>query len=332
MVQGQLYSKVEPLDPVWLWELLIIEGDLSLLVGPGGIGKGYLTADIIARVTRGWPMPDGVVTGPAGSVVLISPEDTASFTTVHRLTAAGADLSKVLDLTEAGIDGTWMITPQNLSILRRAILSLGDCRLVVIDPLMAVAPCSISNNVTVRTRIVGPLQALAADLGVAILLVHHPVKSGAVAGSQGLTDAARVVSTIELDADNEDVRLVRPMKSNLARKDQSGLVRFTIEADWPDTRVEYIEGIDQELDEQEAEGEPKPGSGQAAILKLLRAADGPLSSQQLTAQTGLPNLTVRVYLSRLKEAGLAESPARGAWSAAPAVTNAVTSAFHPVSL
>jgi hypothetical protein len=331
MTHGALYSNVEPLEPEWLWDNLIIAGDLSLIVGIGGIGKGRLMADIIARVTRGWDMPDGIVTGPAGSVVMITPEDHPHYTVRPRLDAAGADLSKVLDLTMCGAEGgSWMITPRGLSVLRQAVVKLGDCRLVVIDPLMSVTPVSLSNNVTVRTRVIGPLQALAADLGVAVVLVHHPVKSGSVGGSQAIVDAPRVVNMIEVDPDNEEVRILRPIKANLINASQAPVVRFTIEGSWPDVGVRYLTAPDQTLDEPEINGEPKPGGGQAAILGTLRA-DGPQSGPELTTRTGLPNLTVRVYLSRLKDAGLVSSPQRGLYEAVTS-NNAVTSLFNTASL
>ena len=53
------YADLPPKDVEWLWQDRIALGELTLIAGAGGIGKGYMLADLTARVTRGALMPDG---------------------------------------------------------------------------------------------------------------------------------------------------------------------------------------------------------------------------------------------------------------------------------
>jgi hypothetical protein len=78
MPRYRSYGEIEALDPEALWPGKIPFSEPTLLVGAGGVGKGMLTADLIARVTRGDAMPDGSRSSmPAGNVITVLPEDDA---------------------------------------------------------------------------------------------------------------------------------------------------------------------------------------------------------------------------------------------------------------
>ena len=128
--------------------------------------------------------------------------------------------------------------PADLPVLRAAIDEIGDVAMVVIDPL---PPCR-HQPVTahrVRQQIMRPLQRLARDTGVAIVVVHHTVKSGAIAGSKTITDAARSVMTVSLDEEDNRVRVLEVTKSNIACK-AGGAVRYVVDGEWPATQVVYL--------------------------------------------------------------------------------------------
>jgi hypothetical protein len=42
----------------WVWPVRIARGLFTILEGDPGIGKGIVIVDLLARITRGWPMPD----------------------------------------------------------------------------------------------------------------------------------------------------------------------------------------------------------------------------------------------------------------------------------
>lgn len=316
---GQLYSKVDPLDPEWLLDYVIVSGDVTLISGAPGIGKGCLTALLAAIVTSGAMLPDGHSAGPPGSVIMISPEDKANFTTIHRLTAAGADTAKVLDLTKVTPGGRRFkvggLFGGDLPLLRRAIRQLGDCRLVIMDPLNAISSVRLTNGPAVREQVIEPLQALAEETGVAIILVHHPVKSGSIGGSQQLVDALRCVHQVDLDPMDAEVRLLTGVKNNLAPPDVPPL-RYTITGSWPHTRAVFLPKVTIDVLEPDgpAGAEPRPGTGRYLILSLLRMDGRPMRGLELAAQTGISYHTVMVLLKRLKDGGFVRQ-ANGAYEA-----------------
>lgn len=84
----------------WLVEGLLPMGEVSLLGADGGTGKGIWQAQLIAYVTAGrtsgfFPQPPG----KTGSVLIFSGEDDPGKVLKARLTAAGADMSRVMVVT-----------------------------------------------------------------------------------------------------------------------------------------------------------------------------------------------------------------------------------------
>jgi len=303
-----VYSEIEPTEPEWLWSGRIPMGEVALICGAGGVGKGQLLVELAARVSRGDVMPDGTSGGPAGSVVMVTPEDDLNSTVAYRLRAVRADLSMIHDLTTVASGGPFEL-PDGLGELRELIDSIGDVRLVVIDPLLAVASVSLASNTTMRRKVMGPLQRLAKDTGIAVVVSHHLVKSGAVAGSRGLTDSARVVHRVTKDPANPTVREFSIEKINLDRDDLPAL-RYTVGGDWPETCVRWLW-----RHESGRLGQPA-GDSQRRVLMALRAAEGPLTGQQLAHMTGISYGVVRVALTKLVRRGLAERGERGEYLAA----------------
>lgn len=319
------YDQVPELEQEWFVRGRIPMADVSVIAGDSEVGKGRLTADLIARCTRGDEMPDGEEANPAGSCILISPEDKAETTTVHALVGAGADLSKVINLTK--VNGQRFKLPDHIGALRAAIAAAGDVRLVVIDPIMAVSSVNMGSNRIVRTRIVEPLQDVAEDTGAAIGVVAHPVKrvtledlKNGIGGSKGLTDAVRCASYVIRDPANPDVRLVLAIKSNLTRKEELAPWRFVIEGEAPHGHVRYLEtteDVSPREEKTERGQEPRPGSGQARVLTLLRKENRPMSGQEVAQLSDITYGTVAVLLSRLVAADMVIKPSRGVYTHRP---------------
>jgi hypothetical protein len=364
---GRLYSTIPAEDAEDVWNNRVQAGELTYLWGEGGLGKDYVCVDLVARVTRGLPMPGDPedAAGLPGSAILITPEDRTEFTIVHRVSHAvdgrGADRRKVLDLTSPDrgsgegsrssftVGGNGTRYTDDLGVLRRAISELntcayarGDkcpmherfeqhpaCRLVVLGPIAKIAGCSIAGNQGVRQKIIEPLQDVARDTGVAIVLTGHPTQDGKMGGSAGIGQAARLVLKIEADTANPAIRRVMLTKANTVDKQSLSAVRYTLTEAVPGNRntsyVEWLPGIDDEDAESNSPalsvpGQlPAQGTGQRALLDLLREAGEPLSGQALSARSGIKYNTARVYLSRLCESGLVMRPdnIRGAFAAKP---------------
>lgn len=219
------FGFIPPKEVVPLWAGLgIARRHVTMVIAPGGTSKGLLTVDIIARVTTGRPFPgepDSAVREPE-AVVLVAPEDDPNEAVAWRLKAAEADTSLVFNLTVLP-DGSPFILPDSVPQLRNAITQIEELAgrkvgLIVIDPLMATVEKSIASNIAAR-KVTAPLEKLARDMGPAVILTHHTVKSGAAAGSKGLTDAMRHVLRIarpEGADPNTPVREITVEKSNMS--------------------------------------------------------------------------------------------------------------------
>jgi hypothetical protein len=301
------YEDIDPLDPEWLWNGHFARAEVSILAGDGGIGKGFLIADLVARVTRGDPMPGQTEGTRPGHVIMITPEDSPQTSCARRLRAAGAELGMVHDLTETTA-GPFEI-PGDLPVLRAAIDEIGDVAMVVIDPLSAVSSVSLSTANRVRQQIMSPLQRLARDTGVAMVVVHHTVKSGAIAGSKTITDAARSVMTVSLDEEDTRIRVLEVTKSNIASKTGSA-VRYVVEGEWPATQVVYLP--------ESAAGvsEGSDVSLSPALRIAATAGDGQRrTAQQVAREAGCSYQLARQLLARMESAGTIAQVTQGVYQA-----------------
>src|SRR5947208_9187744 len=71
---GLVASEVEEIEQNWLWDSWVPEGLFGLFAGDSGVGKSSVMRELIRRLTRGEPLPDGQTCQPCG-VVLISYEE-----------------------------------------------------------------------------------------------------------------------------------------------------------------------------------------------------------------------------------------------------------------
>src|SRR6185312_12809853 len=230
------YAEIQPVEPEWLIPGWVQLGGVTYIAGEGGVGKSRLTADWAMRVTRGLPMPgddDGAMS-PPGSVILVTAEDDPNMSMAWTLRAAGADMSRVYDMTDD------FELPGSLPALREEIEKIGDVKLVVIDPLADVSSIPItSGNVRIRRTLTNPLKRFAASLGVSVVVIHHTTKAGRMAGSAAIMQAARQVLRVARSAQDERIRIISIEKTNVA-SDQAGGLAYTLTGDFPDVRVEYL--------------------------------------------------------------------------------------------
>lgn len=208
-------------------------GDATLIAGPGGTGKGTALAWVaVATALQGH------------KVAMVLPEDDPETAVRPRLDAAlraiaGTDepdfardvLSRIYDLTtsEDGSPFTLDASGKSTGSLPalRAFVDEHSIRCVIVDPILSCLEGSIASNIGAR-RVISPLQQLAKESGAAVLLSHHTVGTGArqkVAGSTGLTDAARLVYMLTPDKFNASIRVLAVSKSNGPRPDA---VRMTL--------------------------------------------------------------------------------------------------------
>ena len=227
-------SDVQPRKLEWLWQNHIPAGMTTILEGDPGLGKSTLTIDLIARVTRGWPMPGeppGTVHEPRGAV-LLSTEDVLDCVIVPRLIAAGADLTRVSTVKLRYDDGTTrgpVITRAEIAAIDKAIADV-DAALVVVDPLVEHLPeSSNANSDQDVRRALSLLAEIGQRTGATFIALRHLRKSGADnamyrgGGSIGIIGAARAGLLVARDPQDPSGsrRILAAVKSNLGPSPRS---------------------------------------------------------------------------------------------------------------
>ncbi|MQA06848.1 MAG: AAA family ATPase [Streptosporangiales bacterium] len=211
-------SDVKPEHVDWVWPGRLARGKLHVLDGDPGLGKSTVTVDWAARVTTGKPWPDGQAGGDPAGVVLISVEDGLADVIRPRLDAAGADLDRVVALTD--IRGTAPGTgqpderlpelPTDVDVIRDALLDV-NAALLVIDPLMACLAGSVNahRDQDIR-RALAPLVRVAEETHTAVVIVRHLTKGDSDkaiyrgGGSIGIIGAARLGYTVARHPEEPD--------------------------------------------------------------------------------------------------------------------------------
>jgi putative DNA primase/helicase len=141
-----------------------------------------LTIAIVAAVTTGGEWPCGEGRAPIGNAVILSAEDGAADTIRPRLTAAGADLSRVILVSAVyrNADGTRRAfnLQTDLTLLEREIARIGNVVLVIVDPVSSYLGKTDSHKNSEVRSVLEPLGKMAERTRVAILSVTHFSKGG----------------------------------------------------------------------------------------------------------------------------------------------------------
>jgi hypothetical protein len=230
----------------WLWPNRFALGKLGIIAGLPDEGKGLLAAYMTACCTNSaltWPCAEGKA--PQGNVILLTAEDDIVDTVVPRLTAAGADLTRVVivkqvqDTDKYGKPRRRMFNlARDLETLRREMTTIGNVVLIIIDPISAYLGRSSEvdsfRDTDVRS-VLAPLQDLASDMRTAVVgLMHFNKKADVlnmllrICNSIAFAAAARHAYGVVHDPDTKQQLLVRG-KNNIARRDDRALA-FRIEA------------------------------------------------------------------------------------------------------
>ena len=170
-------SEVEAAPIDWLWPGRFPLGMISLVYGDGGEGKSQLLLAIAAAITRGSPWPDQAETrAPEGSVLLIQAEDSLRHTVRPRIDAAGADPSRITTIREIKRPDGQRVPfslRAHVDAIGMAIDVMGDCRLVILDPISAFLGGADENGNAEVRDVLSPLAAMAERHNFAVILNHH---------------------------------------------------------------------------------------------------------------------------------------------------------------
>lgn len=193
-------ASIKPEPVRWLWKGRLPVGELALLAGEPGVGKGNLTCWLAAHVSRG-DLP-GDLFGEPRVAVLASAEDDPAHTVVPRLMAAGADLDMVRIVRVTLDDATGVLTlPDDVEAIRAGV-EAEAAALVAVDPIGAHLDSGIDSwkDSSVR-RALAPLSIMAQETGATALAVGH------LRGSDARTVAARIMGSVAFTAAARNVFL-----------------------------------------------------------------------------------------------------------------------------
>jgi putative DNA primase/helicase len=209
--------------PEWLWQGHILRKSAAVLGGKQGLGKGFITVDIAARLSKGLPMPDGTGGGKIGATLIITREDDPHMALKARLRVAGADMLNVAWSTgDIGADDVFSAAANMRSAVPfiEQMVTEHALDLVIVDPLGAWVEDD-SNSASQIRAVIDPMSQMARRTGCAVLFVAHIRKAAAddpmdaFAGSFAVTAAVRTAMMVSPLNDKE--RLLAVVKSNFRK-------------------------------------------------------------------------------------------------------------------
>ena len=178
---------LEPREVEWLWAGRVPLGMITMFAGDPKLGKSFVTLAMAAAVSRGRPLPMDDRPNQPGSAILMSAEDDPARTIVPRLAAAEADLTKVHILESVFLANGSEALPSlraDVDAITAAASRLGDCRLIVVDPVSAYLKGVDDHRNAVLRGVLTPLTRLAEQLGIAVVLVNHLTKGSSANGKR----------------------------------------------------------------------------------------------------------------------------------------------------
>jgi hypothetical protein len=220
----------------YLWWPRLPKGNVTVLAGPQGSSKSYLTLAIAAALSVGSCLPDGGVSPsaalsghPAAGSLFITYEDDVEATVIPRLEGLGADLDlvRLMDKRDAETGQASAFRIGDMPLLRAALDDFGECRLLVIDPAASLQVGQRDGprdpGLAVRA-VLEPLTQLARDYDLCALLVKHVNKgdSGSgmmrVDGSGAWTQVPRSVLICGSDQEDWTHKGLQHVKANLSHR------------------------------------------------------------------------------------------------------------------
>ena len=325
-------ADIEAREVEWLWKNRITIGSLTLLTGPQGMTKSFLTVDLAARVSLGSPHPDASGVCPQGRVIFFTMEDAPNEAIKPRLEACGANHAEVfyangmVEKPEDETDHARMIRLNTeLAELERAITQLGNVKLVIFDPLSEYLGKGDRNSDADVRGVLTPLSDMARRLGIAIVAVHHINKRSkevsavqTVGGAGAWTQVPRTVLHVVNDPDDENItftrrRLMVCTKSNYGGTNEGQTYRLT---DGKHPAVEWLPEIikiDAEQvvrsSRQQEDGRHKTQRREAAASDLYELIQrGPLESNDIDHYMTKKGHSERQIRAARKELGLIKLP------------------------
>ena len=227
----------------WIWHNVILAAALNLFIGLPGEGKTLVCIFVIAVMTTGRRFPTSQRIAEPGTALIICKEDDYKLMWTPRLIAAGADLSKIKVVHGLRVEDSddlfpWFMDEQeHLKALGETLKSDPDIKLCVIDPLADMLAHSNMNDATDVRKVMAPLDKIAKETGVAIIVNTHSTKAlvdsaiKAAGGSIQISAAVPISWLFAADPDMKGRSLMLQGRNKFGKK---RTFKYRIErAEWP---------------------------------------------------------------------------------------------------
>lgn len=327
-------STVESKRTRFLWEGKVPQSAVTIAAGRGGTGKSTFAIWLAGQLNCG-TLP-GELAGQPVDVLYVSHEDAVDEVVAPRADANGVIRERfhLLGIRSRDLGGVVVPNlPDDMPYIRQAIEQTG-AKLLIIDPITSTLAGGDNDRMADVRRVMDPLNAMAAELGVSVIGIAHFRKGGGnqsdlISGSHAWRDAARCVLLFARD-EEEGTTVVTLDKINSGEAGKSYKYRLDIISQITDegtfTDVGHVvwEGDsttsvgDLINNEQERS---KQGGLANEILEHVRSFEGRAVKTEdivkLFAVGGVKPNTVRQTLVRLTGRGTLTKPEYG-WFAIPA--------------
>ena len=306
---GLFLSEVPDQPLNWLWPGRIPLGHLTLLDASPGSDPSFLALALVACVSSGKPLPDGIPTQP-GNVILYAPYDSASAILKPRLQAAGGDPTRVLLFCPSIVDTPRahpFALPRDLDQLANAIRLL-SARLVILNPAHAIPGL---------LHCLPALSELARQTNCAILLIRSlsqpPADPFRPSGSPAFLYEA-VCSRLLLIPDPADERHHLLLTTRHSFCSQPAILAYDLPlSDGDIPTLQWLAPQDRTCLARLSTG-PLYSPQRQAILRFLRENPDPQSIQNILNATCYDREAGRKMLTRMKLAGELVCIARGLYT------------------
>lgn len=296
----------------WLWYPYLPRGKITIIQGDPGEGKTTFVLALASLLTRGLPAPGNTESQPPMNIIYQTAEDGLADTVKPRLTALGADCSRVLVIDESERELT--LSDRRLA---QAIQETG-AGLLVLDPIQAYLGDGVDMHRANEVRpIFKRLGQLAEQTGCAIVLVGHMNKmQGAKSAYRGLGSidfraAARSVLLVGRSKDDAETRVVVHDKSSLAPEGAS--ILFSLHADTGFSWSGFCDTTASELLSGSSPAATKTEQAERLLLELLEK--GEVSSEELVRRSSALGISERTLKIAKQNQGVVSIRRGGRWYA-----------------
>ena len=269
---------------------LIPAGCLTVLAGKPKVGKSLLGLLIALSVGLGVPLWDKEVT--EGGVLFISTED-GKVRLKKRIWRMIDTPNRYHPNIHFYVSECNLSDEKTLRALKSKILEIKP-KLVVLDPLINIFKKGELNSAEDMNRVLRPLQDLAKETGIAILVIHHTRKSGSedsidtIQGSitiSGVADGILILKSLRRgDQEKKAVLEVILKDAEIPKKAVLGLddkLRWNVEGDFDE-----LEGVNLEQEIIRALSEDDSGLTMNNLMSITGAEYKPIYKATMKLEKG----------------------------------------------